>query len=902
MALTSGSKLGRYEVRSLIGAGGMGEVYLARDPKIGRDVAIKVLPADLSTDKERLARFEQEAQAAGSLNHPNILAIYDVQTDDGAPYVVSELLEGETLRDAAGGTPLPLRKALGFGLQVAHGLAAAHEKGIIHRDIKPENLFITSDGRVKILDFGLAKLTESSTNGLNTNLPTRKVNTDAGAVMGTVGYMSPEQLRGKPVDQRSDIFSFGTVLYEMLSGQKAFQKDSTADTISAILREDPPILSETNKSVDAGLERIVRRCLEKNREERFHSASDLAFAIEALTGVQRTGETAITTSYAESVPGRSASSLKGWLGWAVAGGLLLLLSAFLIFSNWGGNEPEVAVRFSVIPPEKAVFGESAAISPDGRRIAFTVIGQTGESTMWIRPLDSVESRMLAGTEGAMFPFWSPDNKYIGYFAQGKLKKIDASGGPSQTLADASADPRGGTWAPDGTIIYTATVSTPLMKISANGGQPTELTQLDASREQISHRWPAMLPDGRRFIFFARGKKDFEGLFVGSLDSPEVKFLISTNLRGEFAPTDGGKGMLLFGRERTLMAQSFDPGSGELSGDSVAIAQDLLTFPTEIGPTAYASFSTSPTGHLIYRTGGEQATELTWFDRTGKPQGKLSGLGIHHEPQLSRDGKKLLFGREDSGSSDIWLLDVDRVTPMRLTFDARADATPAWSPDGSFFIFASGRTGIYQIYKKPSNGSGSDELVYESPGNSFPDDISPDGRYIIVEQDGGPKTKFDLWLVPTFGDQKPFPFLATDFQETHSRIAPNGRWVAYVSDETGRPQVYVSTFPQTGGKWQVSTGGGDQPTWRADGGELYYIAPDRNLMAVAISPAESFQPGMPQALFTTRMPLSNLTDDKNSYYPAPDGKRFVIANIADDSSSNPITVVLNWTAGTPKAKS
>src|SRR4029079_1041774 len=456
MAIEPGTKLGRYEIRSQIGAGGMGEVYLARDPKIGRDVAIKVLPETLADDKERLARFEQEAQAAGSLNHPNILAIYDVQADGGAPYVVSELLEGETLRESIGGTPLPIRKALGFGLQIAHGLAAAHEKGIIHRDLKPENLFVTADGRLKILDFGLAKLIESHSNGsVSTDLPTKKVNTDAGAVMGTVGYMSPEQLRGRPVDQRTDIFSFGSVLYEMLSGQKAFQKDSTADTISAILREDPPDLSETNKSVDHGLERIVHRCLEKNKEERFHSASDLAFALEALTGATDTGKTRAVTAYTEEVEKRRSFFHRlPWIGWVAAA--LFLVAA--IYAIWDSNrrspsDGSQVMVFNLVAPEKTEFGDGVAVSPNGQQIAFVAVGAQGAVALWVRQLGSVDAKQLSGTEGASFPFWSPDSRYIAFFAGNKLKKIDAIGGPPQSLAEASADVRGAGWGPDRQIIF-----------------------------------------------------------------------------------------------------------------------------------------------------------------------------------------------------------------------------------------------------------------------------------------------------------------------------------------------------------------------------------------------------------------------------------------------------------------
>jgi len=902
MAFVEGTKLGRYEIRSLIGAGGMGEVYLARDPKIGRDVAIKVLPETLADDKERLARFEQEAQAAGSLNHPNILAIYDVQADGGAPYVVSELLEGETLRESIGGTPLPIRKALGYGLQIAHGLAAAHEKGIIHRDLKPENLFVTADGRVKILDFGLAKLTESGHNGnVSTDLPTRKVNTDAGAVMGTVGYMSPEQLRGRPVDQRTDIFSFGSVLYEMLSGQKAFQRDSTADTISAILREDPPDLSETNKSVDHGLERIVHRCLEKNKEERFHSASDLAFALEALTGVTDTGKTRAVSAYTEEFQQRrSFFDRLPWLGWAAAA-LLLVFALYLlwhIYQEPAAGSGQIA-SFNLAAPDKTQFGDAVSVSPDGKQVAFISVGELGEATLWIRPINSVDAKQLPGTEGAAFPFWSPDSRYIAFFSGSKLKKIDAIGGPPQTLAEASTDVRGGAWGPDGTILFAPNTLSPLMKVSANGGSTTQFTSLDESKLQSSHRWPSFLPDGKHFIYFARGQeKEREGIYAASLDSPnDAKLLLSTNLRAEYCSVaaNASKGFLLFARERTLLAQAFDPAKLELIGDPVAIAQNLLSFPTEVGPTGYASFSTSMNGLLVYRTGGTQLTELKWFDRDGKEQEKLTGLGLHHEPQIFADGKRVLYGREEGGSYDIWMADMSRSTQTRLTFSQTPDASPAWSPDGSSIVYSSFREGKFQMFQKPSNGSGNEELLLKADGAVFPDDWSRDGKYIVYEMDTGPQTKIDLWVLPLFGDRKPFPFLATDFQETHSRLSPDGRFIAYVSDESGRPEVYVQTFPNPGGKWQISSTGGDQPVWRSDGKELYFLAADRNLMAVAMNTSPEFEAGRPQTLFTARLPQTNMTDDRNNYSPTPDGKRFLVAAVPAETTSYPITVVLNWAA-------
>jgi serine/threonine protein kinase len=873
----------------------MGEVYLARDPKIGRDVAIKVLPQSLADDKERLARFEQEAQAAGSLNHPNILAIYDVDSENGTAYVVSELLKGETLREMMGGSPMPLRKAVDYGLQAAHGLAAAHEKGIIHRDIKPENLFVTSDGRVKILDFGLAKLTESNGDGGNSDLPTRKVNTDAGAVMGTVGYMSPEQLRGNPVDARTDIFSFGAVLYEMLAGRKAFHHDSTADTISAILREDPPDLSETNGSVNPGLERVVRRCLEKNREARFHSASDLAFALDSLSGPPSTTELRQGVETETLRPQKQFSRLP-WLGWAVAGLLLLgLVGLAVMYLRRGSPETEV-MRFALTPPGKSSFGDAAVISPDGNQIAFVAVAESGDTSLWVRSLDSVDARQLAGTEGASYPFWSPDSRMIGFFAGGKLKRIDQNGGPTQTLADASSDPRGGAWGPDGTILYGPNTTSPLYKVPATGGQAVPATTLDASLGETSHRWPSFLPDGKHFIYFVRGPaKDKQGLFVGSLDSQERKSILNTEVQGMYASgPNASAGHLLFVKENSLLAQAFDPVRLEMSGDPVVLVQRVLNFPTQVGPTAHACFSVSNNGDLVYRTGGTQTTQMTWFDRSGKQLDAVSPPGFYNEPQISPDGKKVLIGREEDSAPEIAVIDLTRGLVTRLTFDPAPDFSAVWSPDGTRVMYSSQRDSKFSIYQRLASGAAGDELVLASGrGNIYVDDWSRDGKYLIYEADNGAETKLDIMVLPLTGERKPYPYVWSQFNETHARLSPDGRWLAYVSDESGRAEVYVQSFPDPSGKWQISVAGGDQPQWSDDGKELYYMAVDRNLMSVPISSASGFEAGRPVVLFPTRTQISSLTDDRNTYAPNRDGTKFLISTLVDDRNAHPLTLVLNW---------
>ncbi|MCA1629555.1 MAG: protein kinase, partial [Acidobacteria bacterium] len=739
MALSPNTRLGRYEIRAQIGAGGMGEVYLARDPKINRDVAIKVLPADFSSDAERLRRFEQEAQAAGALNHPNILSIYDVDTHDGSPYVVSELLEGETLREQLGGAPLPARKALDYALQTARGLAAAHEKGIVHRDLKPENLFVTQDGRVKILDFGIAKLVEPRDGSeARTDLPTRKLNTEPGVVVGTVGYMSPEQVRGQRVDHRSDIFSLGVVLYEMLSGRRAFHGGSAVETLNAILKEDPPELSESNGQINPALERVVGHCLEKSPGQRFQSAWDVAFALEALSGLSssRTGAAALPLT-------------SGWtknrerVAWAVAGILLLGLLAALPFAIAHLRRAPVeerVLRLSLLPPENASMSRivpAMALSPDGRRLAFIATFE-GRELLWVRSLDSHSAQALPGTEGASGaspPFWSPDGRFIGFFGGGKLKKIEASGGPPQSLCDTAAS-RGGTWNRDGVIIFGDT-SGPLYRVSASGGEPTPVMPLDQSRLESSHRWPQFLPDGRHFLYFVRsGQIESRGVYVGSLDSKETKRLIPTALNATYAPP----GLLLFMREETLMAQKFDAEKLELAGEPFPVAEHVA-YNIGLGRGA---FSVSENGVLAFRSGSGDRDRLLWFDRGGKQIGTLGAPGIYFTLWLSPDERQAAVESTDPrmGTPDIWLFDLARGIPSRFTTDPAGDTSPLWSPDGSRVVFSSSREGVRHLYQKIASGGGQEELLFKSSEEKVPDDWSSDGQ-LILYQTLNPKTKWDL---------------------------------------------------------------------------------------------------------------------------------------------------------------
>ena len=873
----------------------MGEVYRARDTRLGRDVAVKVLPSSYADDKQRLERFEQEACAAGALNHPNILSIYDVGTHNGFPYVVSELLDGETLRERLNGGALSSRKAIDYARQIAHGLAAAHEKGILHRDLKPENLFLTKDERVKILDFGLAKLTGAADAPRQTEIPTRRIDTDPGVVLGTVGYMSPEQLRGQSIDHRSDIFSFGAIFYEMLSGRRAFHGESAAETMSAILKEDPPDLSETNKNVAPALERVVHHCLEKNREARFHSASDLAFALEALSGA-----TSISAQTATAIPAvwerPKRRELLLWIPATTILGLAFLAALPFVIAYFRTSPPAEGhtTRFFVFPPEKSnLIGGGQHISPDGTRLVSVGSTADGKRILWTRPLDSLTAVPLAGTEDASNPFWSPDSRFVGFYAAGlKLKKIDLNGGPAQTLADVQAN-GGGTWNREGLIIFARSSADRLYRLSANGGPISPVTTLDESRKELAHLWPYFLPDGRHFLYLARSsQRENTGIYVAALDSNERHLLCNADSSPAYAPP----GFLIYLRDRTLMAQPLDVNKLQLSGDPFPIAEQVGSNPV----TGRAFFSVSQTGVLTFFSSNAPNNQLTWFDRSGKQLSVIGERAADTSLRLSPDEKRLAVSRLDpqTGTADLWLIDLARNSPTRFTFGPANATVPVWSPDGSRIAFASNRTGTPNIYQKLSNGAGNDEVVFNSEQPASPVDWSPDGKFLLLSVNL-PKTGFDIWDLPLDGTQKPAPFIQTEFSEFQARFSPDGRWVAYTSNESGPFQVYIQSFPVSGGKWQVSTGGGAQPEWRRDGKELFYLAPDRKLMAVDVKGAgPNFTAGVPKALFEARTrPIFPGNPGASYYAVTGDGQRFIVDALAGEADSTPVplTVVLNWTA-------
>jgi eukaryotic-like serine/threonine-protein kinase len=867
MPLSAGTRLGPYEIIAPLGAGGMGEVYRASDPRLHREVAIKIAAVQFSE------RFEREARVVAALNHPNICHIYDV----GPNYLVMELVEGPTLGERIKQGAMPLDETLDIARQIVAALEAAHERGIVHRDFKPGNVKIRPDGTVKVLDFGLAKMVEDTkTGGSPESSPTVTLEqlTRVGVVLGTAGYMAPEQARGKPVDKRADIWAFGVVLYEMLAGERLFQGETVSDSLAAVLKAEP----EWDR-VPAKAERLLRRCLEKDPKRRLRDIGDAWPLLEDAPATQ------------------PAPRGWPWLGWAVAA-LLAAAGLPLAFVHFR-EKPRVAepVRFQIpLPAGSGQFG----LSPDGRWLAFMVQGAQGRA-LWLRALDSLESRPLPGTAdiGRTF-FWSPDSRSIAFGAGGKLKKLGIFGGFPQTICDIdlSSGGVGGAWNSDGVIIFGGDPSG-IMRVSAAGGVATPLT---APRGNF-HAFPSFLPDGRHFVYLSASTDP--GIFLGSLDAkPEQqssKRLLATLHSPVYAPSpDAAWGYLLFLHEGTLMAQGFDTRRLELRGEPVPVAERLGKF------LLLGFFSASANDVLAYRSGAPFAlARPTWFDRQGKALGTSAEAGTYVNLALSPDGKRVATARieatGDAVGQDIWLLDFARGGSTRFTFGPGPAMWPVWSPDGARIVFQT----LDGLYLKPASGAGKEEPLLKTKAPIFPDDWSRDGRFLLYSAID-PKTGYDLWVLPDLGgasgDRKATPFLQTQFNERYGQFSPDSHWIAYVSDESGRPEVYVRPFPASsngGAKVKVSQEGGSQPRWRKDGKELFYLSPDGKLMAVeVVATGPVLQTGIPKPLF--QVPASSpINDDAFSWDVAADGKRFLINTMAVAPAAEPVTVVLNWTAGLKK---
>jgi serine/threonine protein kinase len=887
MPLAAGDKLGPYEILAAIGAGGMGEVYRARDTRLDRIVAIKVLPAELADRPELRQRLEREARAVSSLNHPHICTLYDIGRENGRDFLVMEYLEGETLGARLARGPLEFPVLLEYAVQIAEALGAAHRREVFHRDLKPGNITLTKSG-VKLLDFGLAKIGIEGRLTDLTAVTLEKSLTAEGTILGTLQYMAPEQLESRPADARTDLFAFGAVLYEMATGKKAFEGRSQASVIAAILERQPPPIATLQPLTPPEFERIVQRCLAKDPEDRWHSARDLATALKWLP------EGGARAAAASAAPPQLRRPI-GWIAAAAVATLGLLGLSALHFRE-SPPEPPV-VRFSISPPEKGRFsaGLSLSVSPNGRQVAYTATGADGRTMVWVRSLDSREARALPGTEGVNPnpSFWSPDSRFIGFSAGGKLKKIEIAGGPPQTLCDAPGPVVGGAWNREGLIVFGSAGgggAQGLYKVPAAGGSPVPITEVDASRGERSHNMPVFLPDGRHFLYCAfSAQPENRAVYATALDSKDRKRLITSSGGAAYSPgVDPMKGHLLFLRDATLMAQSFDATKLELTGEAFPVAEQVGSF------ISAPFFSVSENGVLAWQAGGGQNSRLVWFDREGKSLGPAGPPGKYQDLALSPDGTRVAVSQADQGGNlDVWVLELSREALTRLTFAPGQEWDVVWSPDGSRIAFSRLEGGT-NIYAKASSGAGEEErMLPPEPGvQNRPKDWSRDGRYLLYTRGGAERP--DLWVLPMTGDRKPFPYLQTQFFESQGQFSPDGKWVAYISEESGRYEVFVQPFPAAGGKWQISTGGGGQPRWRGDGKELFFVSPDGKLMAAEVSAAPTFKAGVPKALFQAHLAGTGAGSRYVFRYAvAADGKRFLMNTQEEQTDSPPITVVLNW---------
>jgi serine/threonine protein kinase len=894
MPLSVGDKLSQYQILAPLGAGGMGEVYRAHDTQLGRDVAIKVLPLELANDPERLARFDREAKILAALNHPNIAVIYGLVESDGQRALAMELVPGETLGDRIKRGPMPLDEILPIARQMAEALEAAHERGVVHRDLKPANVMITPTGLVKVLDFGLAAMSQSgpSAPGDPSNSSTLTVGvTQAGVIMGTAAYMAPEQASGMVVDKRADIWSFGVVLFELITGARLFSGDTMAHTLADVLRAPIEFKKVT---APAPIKNLLQRCLDRNVTTRLRDIGEARVAIQ----------TYLANPVGEAVAGQEAPSVTppsgfGWVWPAgvVATLLALLTLSFIHFREQPPDSPKL-VRFQ-LAPENVTIGPNNrfALSPDGTKLAFFASGSDGAARLWVRAMDTLESRPLSATElNVNIPiFWSYDSRFVVFQSAKKLKKIDVSGGPAQTLCDVSGTEVGGSWNREGVILF-GSAESPLMRVSSEGGAATPITALDPARAEKYHSGPLFLPDGRHFLYYRFGKPESTGVYVGSLDDkpgqPTSERLLATDYDVEFVPSpDGASGAILLLREGTLLAQPFDLRRLELAGEAVPVAAQVSNY------RAVGQFSASRSGALVYRSGDEAVgAKLTWFDRQGKTLGTPSDAAYTTGSlALSPDGSRaaaVRAVRTEGSGLNIWLVDLVRGGRTRFTFtQSSSDMYPAWSPDGTRLAFSSDRARHYDLYQQAANGAGEAELLLKSDNEKNLTDWSGDGRFLLFDQLNG-KTGRDLWVLPmdNAAERKPIPFLHTDFDARQAHFSPDGRWIAYRSNESGKNEIYVRPFPAPaggGGKWMVSQGG-NQPRWRRDGKELFYLSPDGQLMASQVNASGSaFQASIPKPLFKAPQNVE--------WEVSPDGTKFLFPVTGGDTTQSPFTVVLNWMA-------
>jgi eukaryotic-like serine/threonine-protein kinase len=875
MGLATGAKLGPYEIQSPLGAGGMGEVYRARDTRLERTVALKILPAQFSSDPVRKQRFEREAKTISSLNHPHICVLYDVGHQDGMDYLVMECVEGETLAKRLEKAPLPLDQVLKYGAQIADGLDKAHRSGVVHRDLKPGNIMLTPTG-AKLLDFGLAKPAATPVSAATLTAVQAAPVTEEGTIVGTFQYMSPEQVQGKEVDGRSDIFSLGAVLYEMVTGKRAFEGKSQLSVASAILEKEPEPISAAKPMTPPALDHAVKKCLAKLPDERWQSACDLASELKWIS------ETGSQAEVAGRVPaGRSSRERAAWL--LAAALSMLLIGGGTAWWQASKRRPPPMYFHTSVP----FAANDLALSPDGRTLAMVAYStQANNNMLWTYEVGGRRTSSLGGTQGTSYPFWSPDGKFIGFFADGKLKKVDVSGGQIQVLCDAP-NGRGGTWNRDGVIVFTPdSLGVGLFRVSSSGGSPVEITKLDTSRFEESHRWPVFLPDGKHFLYLAAnfsGQLENNAIFLNSLESKERRLLVSASANAAYAEP----GYLLYLQDKTLVAQPLDSRRYVLSGEPRTLSDEVLYF----AQVDRAVFSASSGEVLVTQTGkGASLSQLTWFDRSGKSAGTVGMPGTSNNVRLSPDGRRVAADQTDPDGrrTDIWIHEPAREATTRLTFDPSYHSAAIWSPDGKQIVFGSNRRLGIPLYLKNANGSGSEEEVANLGAGAqvHPWDWSRDGKYILVRKNN------ELWYL-TWPERITKPLLQTKWTVRNAQFSPDGRWVAYASNETGSMEIYVSPFPNASGKWQVSSGGGQEPKWRQDGKELFYISAEGKMMAVAVKTGASFEASSPVVLFQThrRQPVS--AQDVFSYDASGDGQRFLINTKVDEANAAPLSVLLNW---------
>jgi eukaryotic-like serine/threonine-protein kinase len=898
-----GSAVSHYRVIAELGAGGMGVVYRAKDTKLKREVALKMLPAYFARDPERMARFQREAEVLASLNHHNIAAIYGLTDSRDARALVMELVEGETLPKG-----VALDSALYYAKQIADALEYAHERGVIHRDLKPANVKVTSEGTVKLLDFGLAKAIEdpAAPRGDPANSPTVTLGpTRVGVILGTAAYMSPEQASGKTADRRADVWSFGAVLYEMLSGKRPFEGESVSDTLAMVLKVEPD-WNALPEETPASIRRLVQRCLTKDRKQRLQAIGEARIAIEeALAGGSQ--------QVLEAAP--EPSGARGhWLPWGLATLLTVgLASVAFLHLREKPAVPGAPVRFEIPAPENTTLTPILNLSPDGRKLAFLVY-EGDIRRLWVHSLESGESRELTAVDGS--PFWSPDSRFIGYPFQNELKKIEATGGPPQTLANLPGPWATGAWNQDGVIVFGVFGSAAgLFRVPSSGGVPVQITALDPARRERVHYMPSFLPDGQHFVYTRFSDEEKSAIYLGSVDAkPEqqnAKPLLASKWGAVYAPSaDPRTGYLLFMREHTLWAQPFDNRRAELTGQATAIAGQVGD--NRGGKGGYGAFTASTNDVLAFLRSAMSDQQLTWVDSDGKILGTPGEPGDYQGLALSPDGTRLAFSKSSGTGRNIWLLDLTRGTSTRFTFDSAKDEDPVWSPDGSRIVFASNRDGgQFNLYQKLVSGVKEEEVLLKSAEDKWPTSWSRDGRFLLYDT-VHPKTKVntDIWMLPLDGDKKPAPFLVTEFSESDAHFSPDGHYVAYTSEESGQPAVYVRSFSpsfsvtsagtptETGGKWKVSDHLGLQPRWRGDGQALYYRSlSDGKVMAVEIATHPAFRAGKPRPLGIA-LPIPPAWPDLGSLWDsAADGKSFL--TLTTVTRKEPYTVVLNWQAGLKK---